>query len=118
MFNTHLILKDLYLLYNRESLIPSQPSKKPGRVWGAPMEESDDTRSLSNDQMMTFQQRKMDGKGALMFHRLTSLEQDSVLDILSKSVGTIKEIAIGIGDETGMNVKRHHLTKRSTLGVN
>eukprot|EP00027_Filamoeba_sp_ATCC50430_P015370 CAMPEP_0168570010 /NCGR_PEP_ID=MMETSP0413-20121227/16488_1 /TAXON_ID=136452 /ORGANISM="Filamoeba nolandi, Strain NC-AS-23-1" /LENGTH=118 /DNA_ID=CAMNT_0008602595 /DNA_START=101 /DNA_END=454 /DNA_ORIENTATION=- len=56
-----------------------------GRKWGAP-QETDETRGVSNEGLLSLQQKKMQ-------------DQDDALDILGQSIARTKEIAITIGKE-------------------
>jgi hypothetical protein len=90
--------------FRREELFGAETSKsRPGRVWGAPIEETDETRQLDNSSLLQLQQNRMEGKLTLWrWYSNLCTEQDQVLDLLGNSVGTLKQISLDIGTETGL----------------
>jgi hypothetical protein len=47
------------LITFRDSLLGE--NKRPGRVWGEKVEETDETRGLDNGQLISYQKSRMDG---------------------------------------------------------
>jgi len=77
----------------REELVGSGGiNSKKGRAWGQKIEETEETRDLNNDQLLSQQKSRMN-------------EQDSLLDALGQSVARQKDIAITIDGELDVHAR-------------